>query len=546
MRKIISVFLSMIMLLGTVSSTLAKGDYDTDTVLSETASYLYKTVSDPQVGSTGGEWTVLGLARSGIEIPAEYYINYYKNVEEYVIKCNGKLHDRKFTEYSRVIVALTAIGKNPADVAGYNLLTPLGNYEKTVWQGLNGPIWALIALDCGNYEMPINTEAEVQATREMYVNRILECQLPDGGWSLFGGTPQAEAADNISDPDITGMALQALSRYQHNERVKSATEKALNAMSLAQDEYGGFSAYGAKNVESCVQMLVALCELGISIDDTRFVKNGYTILDNLMSYNNEGSGFKHIADGNGSNLMATEQAFYGLVALKRAKDGKPGLYTMTDVLYIPENTEDTEGLKGKNPDVKKTDIISPGKTFSDIAGMQCKTAVEALAARGIINGKKETSFEPDSTMTRAEFATIITRGLGLPQNSGGVFEDVTEDDWFYNYVGAAYSFGIIKGISEKEFNPNGTITREEAAVMVTRAAKLCGMNTDMETIEVRNILAQFSDYVKASEWAQSSLAFCYNEKILDDSVLNIKPKEAVTRAEIALMLYNILSSAKLL
>ena len=113
-------------------------------------------------------------------------------------------------------------------------------------------------------------------------------------------------------------------------------------------------------------------------------------------------------------------------------------------------------------------------------------------------------------------------------------------------MGTAYSYGIIKGVSESEFNPNGTITREEAAVMVTRAAKLCGMDTEMDTIAVRDSLAQFFDYVKASDWSQSSLAFCYNEKILDDSVMDIKPKEAVKRAEIASMLYKMLSLAKLL
>ena len=82
--------------------------------------------------------------------------------------------------------------------------------------------------------------------------------------------------------------------------------------------------------------------------------------------------------------------------------------------------------------------------------------------------------------------------------------------------------------------------------MVTRAAKLCGMDTNMDTLATRDILAQFFDYVKASDWSQSSLAFCYNEKILDDSVMDIKPKEAVTRAEIASMLYNMLLSANLL
>ena len=203
-------------------------------------------------------------------------------------------------------------------------------------------------------------------------------------------------------------------------------------------------------------------------------------------------------------------------------------------------------LAGKNADVKKMSITSPGKTFSDIVGHKDKAAIETLASRGIINGKTESSFEPESTMTRAEFATIIARGLGLPQKNNCIFKDVTPNDWFYNYVGTAYSYGIIKGVSGNEFNPNGTITREEAAVMVTRAAKLCGMDTEMDTIAVRDSLAQFFDYVKASDWSQSSLAFSYNEKILDDSVMDIKPKEAVTRAEIASMLYNMLLSANLL
>ena len=82
--------------------------------------------------------------------------------------------------------------------------------------------------------------------------------------------------------------------------------------------------------------------------------------------------------------------------------------------------------------------------------------------------------------------------------------------------------------------------------MVTRAAKLCGMNTNTDTLAIRDILAQFSDYVKASDWSQSSLAFCYNENILDDSVMDIKPKEAVTRAEIASMLFNMLTLAQLI
>ncbi len=538
-------FMSILLMLLTASTAFAESRWDMSKVVSDTAAYIYETVTEPQVGSIGGEWAVLGLARSGVEIPHEYYENYYENVEQYVKEREGRLHDKKYTEYSRLIVTLTSIGKNPADVAGYNLLTPLGDYEKTIWQGMNGPIWALIALDSGNYPMPQNPDAKVQATREMYIDRILSCQLSDGGWSLFGGTEAAQASDGSSDADITGMALQALSKYRDNERVSAAINTALNTMSQNQDADGGFSSWGTANSESCVQMLVALCELGIPIDDERFVKNGNTILDNLMNYY-DGDGFKHVEYGTGSNLMATEQAFYGIVAVKRAKEGKSSLYTMTDALTLSQGGERVEGLKGKNPDVKKMSIINAGMTFGDIREHDEKNVIEALASRGIINGKSENSFEPDSTMTRAEFATIIARGLGLPQKNNNAFEDVTANDWFYNYVNTAYCYGIIKGVSQSEFNPNGTITREEAAVMVARAASLCGMDTTVETFEARNILSEFFDYVQASHWAISSLAFCYGEEILSRDVFEIKPKEAVTRAEIASMLYNMLSEAKLL
>ena len=348
----------------------------------------------------------------------------------------------------------------------------------------------------------------------------------------------------MADPDVTGMALQALSKYQDNDKVKSATEKALNCLSNMQKENGGFSSYEVETSESSVQVLVALCELGISIDDERFVKNGKSVLDNLFTFYDNGKGFRHIHEDS-TNLMATEQCFYALVALKRASEGRNTLYDMSDAKNL-NACEEATGLAGKHEDVQKKDISSPGKTFADIVGHKDKTAIEALASRGIINGKTENGFEPNSTMTRGEFATIIARGLGLPQKSSNVFKDVTKNDWFYNYVGTAYSYGIIKGVSENEFNPNGTITREEAAVMVTRAAKLCGMDTNMDTLATRDSLAQFFDYVKASSWAQSSLAFCYNEKILDDSVMDIEPKESVTRAEIASMLYNMLLSANLL
>ena len=187
------------------------------------AAYMVSAVKSPEVGSIGGEWAIIGLARFGYTVPANYYDDYYARVEKYVKNCSGVLHERKYTEYSRVILALTAIGRDPSNVAGYNLLTPLGDFEKTIWQGLNGPIWALIALDSGNYDIPKNPAAKTQATRQLYIDEILNNQMKDGGWSLTG--------TGDSDVDITAMALQALAKYQDQKAVNSATVSALSWLS---------------------------------------------------------------------------------------------------------------------------------------------------------------------------------------------------------------------------------------------------------------------------------------------------------------------------
>ena len=82
--------------------------------------------------------------------------------------------------------------------------------------------------------------------------------------------------------------------------------------------------------------------------------------------------------------------------------------------------------------------------------------------------------------------------------------------------------------------------------MVARAAKLCGMDTVVDSAAVRDTLAQFNDYVTSGAYARESLAFCYQSGILDDSALDIQPKVAIKRCEIAQMLYNLLEQADLL
>ena len=216
-RKFAALVLTLCVLVSLAAPVLAASGVQSE--LQGSAANMLSAVKVPEVGSIGGEWAVIGLARSGYPLPANYFDDYYARVEKYVKDCAGVLHERKYTEYSRVILALTAIGRDPSNVAGYNLLPPLGNFEKTIWQGLNGPIWALIALNSGSYEIPKNPSAKTQATRQLYINEILNNQLADGGWNLTD--------TGNSDPDMTAMALQALAKYQDQKSVQSATDKAL-------------------------------------------------------------------------------------------------------------------------------------------------------------------------------------------------------------------------------------------------------------------------------------------------------------------------------
>jgi len=503
------------------------------------AAYMVSAVKSPEVGSIGGEWAVIGLARSGYSVPADYYDEYYTRVEKYVKNCSGVLHERKYTEYSRVILALTAIGRDPSKVAGYNLLMPLGDFEKTIWQGLNGPIWALIALDSGNYEIPKNPAAKTQATRQLYIDEILNNQMKDGGWSLTG--------TGDSDVDITAMALQALAKYQDQKAVKTATDKALTYLSNVQDSKGGFASWGTTNVESVAQVVVAFCELGMDLNDSRFVKNGHGLVENLLSFRQSNGGFYHVMDGSdGNNQMSAEQGFYALVAIDRAENGKNSLYRMGDVTKNTSKPNTNINKSKADPSVNVPGVTAPGTTFSDIKNHANKAAIEELASRGIINGMGKGTFAPNKTMTRAEFAAIVTRALGLPAKDTKAFTDVPSSKWYAGYIGTANSSGIVNGVGSGKFNPDGTITRQEAAAMVARAAKLCGLDTAMDAAATKDMLAQFGDYRSVASWAKEPMAFCYSVNILDQSDLNIEPTKAILRCEIAQMLYNMLSAAELI
>ena len=290
---------------------------DTDPVQA-CAQALLQLVAEPGYGSVGGEWSVIGLTRWEGTLPENWTESYWQALTACVRECDGVLDTRKYTEYSRVILAVTALGKDPADVDGYDLLVPLADYEQTVFQGINGPAFALLALDSGCYEIPRNQVGSTQATRELYLDYILNMETQTGGWGLTGGEP---------DVDVTAMVLQAIAKYQDQEAVAQATERALTYLSSQQNEQGSFTSHNAQSSETVAQLIVALAELGISLEDSRFVKNGNTLMDALLRFQQADGGFSHLMDGE-TDLLATEQAFYALVAAERMNRGASSLYRM--------------------------------------------------------------------------------------------------------------------------------------------------------------------------------------------------------------------------
>ena len=283
----------------------------------ETAEHFEKTALE-----AGNEWIAIGLVRGETKIIDKVCDEYYQSVLKAVKDGKGNLSERKYTEYARTILGLTALGYDPQNVGGYNLVEKLGNLNKVKAQGINGPIWALIALDSRDYKLPAGAET----TRDKLINEILQNQSEAGSWGIIEGT---------QDIDITAMAIQALAPYyKTDDKVSSAVNKALDWLSLNQSGNGRFRTENNNETsESTSQVIIALSSLGLDLQkDTRFIKNGNNPIDGLMGFYCGNGEFSHLKN-KGANDMSTEQAMLALASYKRLNAGKSTLYDMSDVKF---------------------------------------------------------------------------------------------------------------------------------------------------------------------------------------------------------------------
>ena len=275
--------------------------------------------TSPSFGSVNGEWRVFALARSGRARPDGSYANaYYERIEAYVAGVgSGKLNPNRATDNSRLVIALTSIGRDPRSVAGYDIIAPLTEQSYVKRQGPTGAAYALLALNS-------RSSYGESATKEAYVDFLLNTELSGGGWSL----------GSSADPDVTSMVITALAPFS---RAASAVSRGVEKLSSMQRGDGRFETMGSATSESSSQVVTALSTVGIDAGtDPRFVKNGISALEALLSYYT-GSGFAH-SEGGAVNEMASEQAAYALCAYYRLKHGRNDLYDMSDVAQAADPT----------------------------------------------------------------------------------------------------------------------------------------------------------------------------------------------------------------
>lgn len=367
-----------------------------DKVYADTKKYIQNNVPAPVVASDRGEWAVLGLARAGVELSDAYIQAYYGKVVAYVQKNMGadgvlvdpESHNPTVTDNERIILALTAIGKDPANVGGKNLLAAL--QDRNIMQvtdtsktDINGLVFGLLALNSGNY------------TQDSYwlVQAILTQQNADGSWSVSAEKKPA------GDVDMTAMALQALAPY-YNEgddtTVNAAVDKALQWLSA---KYKGT---GYTSAESCAQVVVALSALQLNANsDSSFVKTvdgaPTSVLGDLLRYYlGKGQGFKHAASGKTADQKATEQALYAMAAYERYCRRTKALYDMTDAVCAHSFGD--------------WQVVSPATCTADGSRQRVCTRcgaveVQTLPAAGHKFGAWTTTKEPTCTETGTEKRT---------------------------------------------------------------------------------------------------------------------------------------------
>jgi len=186
--------------------------------------------------------------------------------------------------------------------------------------------------------------------------------------------------------------------------------------------------------------------------------------------------------------------------------------------------------------------------FSDVALHWAKDTVNNMGSRMIVQGAGDGNFNPDRDITRAEFAAIIVRALGLKLEHGpSAFTDVSDTDWYNRAIRTAHAYGLLSGYADGTFRPNEKITREQAMVIIARAMAITGLASEMPVRSADATLGAFTDAAQASAWAANSIAEAVQAGIVTGRTGHtLAPQDTITRAEAAAMIERLLKKSDLI
>lgn len=192
-------------------------------------------------------------------------------------------------------------------------------------------------------------------------------------------------------------------------------------------------------------------------------------------------------------------------------------------------------------------VIYNPQTFADVANHWSKTEVNDMGSRMIVSGVSNNTFEPDRSITRAEFAAVVVRALGLkPGEGSNSFSDVSDSDWYADVVKTASSYSLIGGYEDGTFRPQEHITRQEAMALIARAMKVTGLDSQVPAGAVQQ-LSSYTDAAQVASWAKEAAAASIHTGLVTGRGSNtIAPQQSITRAETAAILRRLLQQSGLI
>lgn len=444
-------------------------------------------------------WEMVVLEKNKIDIPQEKLQSLLDQYE----KAQGQY--RLVTDHDKLAIVLRAMSFKQDQFGSYPFLSPIYQHENLGKQGVNGYIFSLIALT--GESLPSNAIW----TQDKIIDEIMSYQNADGGFSLSKTAGE-------SDVDITAMVITAFSFYQQNTAVKEATQKAIAYLASCQGEDGNFTYQNASTSESVSQVIMALTSMHLSLNDSRFVKNGQTLLDVLQTYLVDDAHFSHTKGGM-ANDMATEQAAMALTAYNLSLAGENSFYQLP---VVP---------------------LSSSLSFCDVKPKDWfYDAVMFVAEQKMTSGVSEGIFAPNMVVTRGQFIKMACDAYAIsPRDSGDNFYDAGYT-WYTPYLAAVKQTGISQGVGNNQFHPEENITREEMFTLLYQILK--SIHPESISNAVQEDLSRYADEKEISSWAKDAFSYFVSDGIVkgDQGLLN--PKAKATRAQMAQIFYSMLKEKK--